>query len=140
MAEGITIEEVAQITDTEALWQLLKVAKKHNDRQLLRAVEQRMRELGDQSRFAHLSDTQLAAQIKGLAGNRAPTDVLAYSPADGQGLEGAADTAALNRQIRANQRVGIEATLGTLLDERRRRRNRSAGKSEREHAFRAEDV
>jgi len=53
MAEGITIEEVAQITDTDALWQLL----------------------------------------------------------------------------RANQRVGIEATLGALLDEWRRRRSRPAGQS-----------
>lgn len=122
MVEHLTLEEVAACDDTDLLWRSLLEAKREDDTALVRATENRMRELSRVRRFAHLSDQQLRQRIRGLTDNRAPEDLLAYSPASGQGLEGASDTAALNRCIKANQRDGVEATLGALLDELRRRR------------------
>lgn len=84
-----------------------------------------MRELAEERRFAHLSDDELATRIRALSGSREPEDVLGYSPADGQGLEGAPGIAEINRRIKANESVGIESTLGALLDERDRRRRRT---------------
>lgn len=121
MVERLTVEVVATVEDTDLLWRVLKAAKLEDDRVLIRAIENRMRELGEQRRFSHLTDDQLRARITALTGNRAPKHLLAYSPASGEGHEGAADTAALNRGIKANQRDGVEATLGALLDELARR-------------------
>lgn len=72
MTEDVTVEHVAKITEAEELWQLLNAAKQRNDSRLVRAVELRMRDIAGARRFAHLSDAQLAAQIKGLARNRVP--------------------------------------------------------------------
>lgn len=121
MSADMTVEDVAAVQDAAVLWGALKDAKEAGDLRLVRAIENRMRELGEQRRFSHLTDEQLASQIRALSGNRAPEDMLAYSPAEGQGLEGAPGTASLNREIRANQHVGIETTLGALLDEWQRR-------------------
>lgn len=121
MVERLTIDDVAGIDDTDVLWRALHRAKEQDDHALVRAIENRMRELGQERRYAHLTDAQLRARIRGLGGNREPKDLLAYSPASEEGYEGAADTAALNRAIKENQRDGIEATLGALLDEWRRR-------------------
>lgn len=124
MDEGLTVEGVAAIDDADVLWRALREAKQQDDPTLVRAIENRMRRLGEERRFSHLTDEQLRAQISALTGSREPTDLLGYSPASGEGQDGAADTAALNRGIRANQRDGVERTLGVLLDELRRRESR----------------
>jgi hypothetical protein len=121
MAEHLTVDEVDGIEDTDVLWRALRNAKEQDEHALVRAIENRMRQLGQERRYAHLSDEQLRRQIRGLSGNREPKDLLGYSPASEEGYEGAADTAALNRAIKDNQRDGVEATLGALLDEWRRR-------------------
>lgn len=124
MDEGLTVDEVAALHDTDVLWRALREAKQQDDPILVRAIENRMRQLGEERRFSHFSDEKLRAQISALTGNREPKDLLGYSPASGEGHDGAADTAALNRGIRANQRDGIERTRGALLDELRRRESR----------------
>ena len=121
MDERPTVEDVTAIDDVDRLWRALRHAKEQDDPTLVRAIENRMRQLGDERRFAHLTDEQLRARISGMSGNRAPEDLLAFSPASGEGHDGAADTAALNRGIKANQHAGVERTLGALLDELRRR-------------------
>lgn len=60
-------------------------------------------------------------------GNRAPEDMLANNPSFDDGAGQAADTAALNRAIRADQGAGIEAKLGALLDESNRRQQQTRG-------------
>lgn len=124
VSEHPTPEQVATSEDVTGLWRELLEAKRRQDDDLVRTIENRMAELGRQRRFAHLSDEDLRAQIRGLSGNREPEGLLAYSPADGEGIEGASDTAALNRAIAANQHVGVEVALAALLDEWRRRRSR----------------
>lgn len=121
MTDDLTTEQVASLEDIDVLWRSLAEAKQRHDAVLVRAIENRMRQLSQERRFAHLTDEQLTAQIRGASGNREPTDLLAYSPASGQGLEGAADTADFNRRIRQNQQDGVEATLAALMDEWRRR-------------------
>lgn len=121
MGDEIAIHEVSSIHDTDRLWTALVRAKHADDHAFVRAIENRMRDIGQHRRFEHLSDAELAARIRGLNGNRAPQEALSYSPADGQGLDGASDTAALNRAIRANQQAGVEVTLGRLMDEWKRR-------------------
>lgn len=124
MGNEITAEQVADLEDTGLLWDALKDAKQSSDHRLVRAIELRMRELAGQRRFAHLTVDELAAQIRGLAGNRAPENMLRHNPGAGPGTghAGAEDTSALNRAIKANQKVGVETTLAALLDEWRRRK------------------
>lgn len=124
MGENLTVDDVVAVDDVDVLWRALQAAKQQDDSQLTRAIENRMRQLGEQRRFAHLTDEQLRAQIAAMSGNREPKDLLAFSPASGEGHDGAAGTAALNRGIKRNQRDGVEATLGALLDELRRRESR----------------
>lgn len=124
MGERPTVGDVTASDDVDRLWRALRDAKEQDDPTLVRAIENRMRELRDDRRFAHLTDEQLRARIAAVSGNREPEDLLAFSPASGEGHEGAADTAALNRGIRANQEAGVERTLGALLDELRRRGRR----------------
>lgn len=121
MDDGVTLDDVAATDDVDVLWRALRDAKQQDDPTMVRAIENRMRHLGDERRFSHLSDDQLRARISALSGNREPEDLLAFSPASGEGHDGAADTAALNRGIKANQRDGVERTLGALLDELQRR-------------------
>lgn len=119
------IHDVADEDDPSRLWQVLRDAKAAGDHRLVRAVEQRMRELAQEHRYRHLSDAELRRQIVALMGSREAEDMLAHSPGGaGQGGGGGFDAAhvsQLNSAIRANQRVGIETTLGALLDEWRRR-------------------
>lgn len=124
MGEDLTVGEVVAVDDVDVLWRALQEAKQQDDSLLTRAIENRMRQLGEQRRFTHLTDEQLRAQIAAMSGNREPKDLLAFSPASGEGHDGAADTAALNRGIKRNQRDGVETTLGALLDELRRRESR----------------
>lgn len=131
MGDEITAEQVAALEDTRLLWDALRDAKQRNAHRLVRAIERRMRELAGQRRFTHLSDDELAAQIRGLAGNRAPENMLRHNPGAGPGTghAGAEDTSALNRAIKANQKVGIETTLAALVDEwQRRKTEREAGR------------
>lgn len=114
--------EIAQQTDIDGLWRELRQAKQVGDVQLVRVIENRMRALSQERRFAHLSDDELRARIQAVSGNREPQDLLAHSPGGDEGAwSGTEDTAALNRAITANQHAGIEATLGALLDELQRR-------------------
>lgn len=122
MSERLTVEEVVTIEDTDVLWRALLAAKAQTDAPLVRAIEGRMPELSHERRFAHLSDEELRAQIQGLTGSGEPENLLPYSPASGEGHEGAADIAALNRMIRANQRVGVGSTLAAFVDEWNRRK------------------
>jgi hypothetical protein len=108
----------------DVLWRQLRAAKAAGDGQRVRRIENRMRELQGERRFAHLSDAELDERIAGLTREREPRDVLGYSPGGGGGGGelGAEDTRKFNEQIRGNQHAGIEATLNALVDERERRR------------------
>lgn len=108
----------------DVLWKQLLVAREAGDAERVRRIENRMRELQGERRFAHLSDEELDERIDALTGERAPRDVLGYSPGGGGGGGelGAEDTRKFNEQIRGNQHAGIEATLNALVDERERRR------------------
>lgn len=110
--------------DVDVLWRQLQRARAAGDAQRVRAIESRMRQLQVERRFRHLSDEELDARIAALAGERAPRDMLGYSPGGGAGGDslGTDDLMRLNKQIRDNQHVGLEATLSALLDERERRR------------------
>lgn len=110
--------------DVDVLWRQLQAARAAGDQRRVRAIEARMRDLQVERRFAHLSDEALDERIRGLTGERAPRDMLGYSPGGGPGGDsaGSEDTMELNRRIRANQHVGLEQTLSALLDERERRR------------------
>lgn len=116
------IDQISQETDTDRLWEQLKAAKAADDLDRVRALENRMRELSGERRFAHLSDEELARRLSSLEGNREPDDMMAHSPSMWTGSPGdGADTAAFNSAIRANQQDGVEATRQALLDEQRRR-------------------
>lgn len=110
--------------DVDVLWRLLQAARAAGDDERVRAIEGRMRELQTERRFAHLTDAELDERIHGLTRERAPRDMLGYSPGGGPGGDsaGGEDLMELNRRIRANQHVGLEQTLSALLDERERRR------------------
>ena len=121
-------EYVAGLRTVDEVWDVLVRARDQGDDALRRAAEGRMRELAGPARFAHLSDDELDARIRGLAGEQHTRDALAYSPGGGVGGEaGAEDTAAFNRAIRANQEHGVARTLAALLDERERRREAREG-------------
>ncbi len=120
------VSEITTSTDTDALWKALTAAKADNDHERVRAIENRMRVLMEERRFAHLTDEELASQIAGLdAGRRAGTkDMIAHAPAGGNGGGGnddAGQITVLNNGIRENQSVGINQTLSALLDEQARR-------------------
>ena len=110
--------------DVDVLWRQLQAARQAGDHRRVRAIESRMRDLQAERRFAHLSDEELDARIRGLTGEREPRDMLGHSPGGGPGGDsaGGEDLLRLNQQIRDNQHAGIERTLNALLDERERRR------------------
>lgn len=110
--------------DVDVLWRQLLAAKRAGDAQRVRAIENRMRQLQGERRFRHLSDAQLDERIRSLTGERAPRDMLGYSPGGGPGGDsaGSDDLMRFNQAIREGQHVGIEETLNALLDERERRR------------------
>lgn len=120
--EAVPGSDPSEVVDV--LWRQLLAAKRDGDDGRVRQIENRMRQLQGERRFAHLDDDQLDARIAALTGEREPRDVLGYSPGGGGGGGelGAEDTRRFNEQIRANQHDGIEATLNALLDERERRR------------------
>lgn len=109
--------------DVDVLWQQLMSAREAGDVQRVRAIENRMRDLQGERRFAHLSDEELEERIRTLSGEREPRDLIAHSPGGGGGGDnaGGEDLLRLNNQIRANQHAGIEQTLNALLDELARR-------------------
>lgn len=125
-------EDVAGCDDPSALWSALLRAKDAGDQALVRAIEQRMRELSNDRRFAHLSDDELRRRIDGLAGNREPEGMLGHSP-DGSGVGGggygARYTTEMNETIRRDQHAGIEVTLAALREEAERRRTGRQGGS-----------
>ena len=117
--------DIAAATDVDALWRALVAAKAEGDVELVRRLENRMRELGELRRFAHLSDAALDQRIAALAGNREAADVLVNDP--GANMESSPGDAmhlmAFNEAIRANQGGGDrEQLLAALRDERARRR------------------
>lgn len=117
------IEDVAGAHDTSALWTALVQAKGDGDARLVRAIEQRMRELTTERRFAHLSDEELRQRIDGLSGNREPEGMLGHAPGiGGGGGSSSAHVSAFNEASRRDQHAGIEATLAALQDEWHRRR------------------
>lgn len=125
----VTMQNVRQVADTDALWKALLAAKAAHDLDLARAIENRMRELSQERRFAHLSDEELARQIAGLSGERRGDDreMIAHSPAGGSGGGGNDDgqfLSQINGAIRDNQSVGMNRTLAALADEQARRRGR----------------
>ena len=113
----------AEEVDVDVLWRQLLAAKEAGDAERVRAIENRMRQLQGERRFAHLSDAELDQRIRSLTGERAPRDMLGYSPGGGPGGDsaGSEDLMRFNRAIRDGQHVGIEATLNALVDERDRR-------------------
>lgn len=115
------IDRVTTEQDTSVLWRALMQAKADSDARLVRAIEQRMRELTDERRFAHLTDDELRRQIDGLIGNREPKDMLGHSPGGGNGGDSSDALTTFNDAIRGNQHVGVEVTLAALLRERERR-------------------
>lgn len=119
-AAGLVPDEV----DVDVLWRQLQAAKAAGDQGRVRALENRMRQLQTERRFAHLSDDELEARIRALTGEREPRDMLGHSPGGGPGGDsaGGEDILRLNQRIRENQHAGIEQTLNALLDERERRR------------------
>ncbi len=126
MSTHLTTEEIATSLDTDALWTALLAAKRDDDHTLVRAIENRMRELSTERRFAHLSNAELDRQIAGLRAGRMGDDaeMIAHSPAGGSGGGGNDDgrfLSQINGDIRANQAAGMGRTLGALLDERERR-------------------
>jgi hypothetical protein len=113
-----------ETVDVDVLWGQLQAARSAGDRERVRAIEGRMRQLQTERRFAHLSDAELDERIRAISGEREPRNMLGHSPGGGPGGDsaGGEDILRLNHQIRANQHAGIEQTLGALLDERDRRR------------------
>lgn len=123
MRVDVTLDNVAGIGDTDRLWKALLAAKAADDHRLVRAIENRMRELSGERRFAHLSDEELEERIAALSGQRAPDIPLRHSPPGGEGPgDGAGDVSMLNRKSIENQKVGLERTRADLLDELRKRR------------------
>ncbi len=128
MTEASTPDDAAELAaaglDVDVLWRQLQAARAAGDHQRARAIEGRMRQLQVERRFAHLGDDELDERIRALTGERAPRDMLGYSPGGGPGGDsaGSEDIMMLNRRIRENQRDRIEETLNALLDERERRR------------------
>lgn len=121
---ALDMDTVAAIEDVDQLWQGLQAAKVAADHQLVRAIENRMRELSSERRFVHLSDEELQRQIAGIAGHREPEGMLGHSPGGGSGSGdngGSEGTLLFNARSRENQHDGIEVTLAGLLAERERR-------------------
>lgn len=123
-------QDLATCDDASALWSALMDAKGGGDAGLVRAIEQRMRELSSERRFVHLSDDELRQRIDGLTGNREPEGMLGHSP-DGGGVGGGGYggryTTAMNETIRRDQHAGIEVTLAALREEAERRRTDREG-------------
>ena len=121
-------EEIATSEDTSALWTALLEAKEQGDRDRVRAIEQRMRELSELRRFAGLSDPELRHRIDALTASREPKGLLAHSP---DGTFGAGwdvtYTSRHNAAIRQNQQVGGADTLAALQAEWDRRHPRTGG-------------
>lgn len=118
------IEKVAGEQDTSRLWKALLEAKTENDFKLVRAIEQRMRELSTDRRFAHLSDDELRQRIGAISREREPKGMLGHSPG-GAGEGGGFDThhtTSFNEAHRRDQHANIEATRSALPDEWERRR------------------
>lgn len=111
--------------DVDEVWDVLVRARANADDDLRRAAERRMRELATTRRFAHLTDDELAARIRGISGEQETEGVLSYSPGGGAGGDslGTADLMRFNQAIRANQQHGVARTLAALLAERDRRRD-----------------
>ncbi|MBW3621611.1 MAG: hypothetical protein KY461_15315 [Actinobacteria bacterium] len=117
------LEDVAAEDDTSVLWQALVAAKADHHLKLIRAIEQRMRELAVERRFAHLSDEELRQRIDAMRGNREPTGMLGHSPGlGGGGGDSSEHISAFNEAHRRDQHAGVEVTLRALEDERDRRR------------------
>jgi hypothetical protein len=116
-------EDVETSQDTSALWQALRQAKDSGDARLVRSIEQRMRELSLEHRYAHLTDEELRRAIDAMTRNRKPEGMLGHSPGGGGWGGGfdSAHTSAHNAAIRANQHAGIEVTLAGLQAEWQRR-------------------
>ena len=109
-------------TEIDRCWRDLVAAKERGDRHAVRVLENRMWDLQQRTRFAHLDDEQLAARIAALDGNRLSEGMLAHSPGGNDGLDaGIADLMLLNQAIRAQQHVGVEELRSALLDEQARR-------------------
>ena len=120
--------DISTSQDTAALWTALLEAKERDDTELVRAIEQRMRELSTERRYAHLTDEELRRTIDAATGNREPKGMIAHSPTSGMwegGVQGA-HTSRHNAAIRANQQVGVEVTLSALQAEWDRRHPKSA--------------
>lgn len=119
---GMELEDVGAEEDASALWQALVQAKADHDLRLIRAIEQRMRELAADRRFAHLSDEELRQRIAAMRGNREPTGMLGHSPGiGGGGGDSSEHISGFNDAHRRDQHAGIEVTLRALEDERDRR-------------------
>lgn len=119
------IDKVADEQDTSRLWTALLDAKTENDFKLVRAIEQRMRELSTDRRFAHLSDDDLRQRIDAISQEREPKGMLGHSPyggglSSGGGID-ARHTSQFNEAHRRDQHANIEATRSALLDEWERR-------------------
>lgn len=123
----MTLAEARTSQDTAALWAALLVAKDEGDTELVRAIEQRMREVAADRRYAHLSDDELRRRIDGLTAQREPKGMLGHSPV-GSAWEGghqSTHTSRHNAAIRANQHDGIEVTLAALQAEWDRRHSQA---------------
>ena len=120
-------QRIATSDDTSALWTALVGAKEAGDTAVVRAIEQRMRELSETRRFAGLSDKELRRRIKALTASLEPKGLLGHSP---DGVGGGWDityTSRMNAAIREGQYSGGGATLAALKAEWDRRHPRDAG-------------
>ena len=120
------IDDVAGFDDTDVLWKALLAAKGDGHHELATAIENRMRQLSELRRFAHLTDDELMRQIRALqAGRRAGgEDLIRYAGTSGSGGGGNDDARQiieLNKNILANQASGINEKLSLLIDEANRR-------------------